>query len=75
MDASTQPYIYDASKGWEIKISRTGDSPYAIMIPYDFKWPLERICIKDAYADFNNWGAKLIDETDWYKFPKEDKIY
>ena len=75
LDASTQPYIYDASKGWEVKIARTGDSPYAIMIPYDFKWPLERVCIKDAYLDFNNWGAKLIDETDWYKFPKEDKIY
>lgn len=75
LDASTQPYIYDASKGWEVKIARTGDSPYAIMIPYDFKWPLERICIKDAYTDFNNWGAKLIDETDWYKSPKEDKIY
>ena len=75
LDASTQPYIYDASKGWEVKIARTGDSPYAIMIPYDFKWPLERICIKDAYDDFSNWGAKLIDETDWYKFPNEDKIY
>jgi len=75
LDASTQPYIYDASKGWEIKIARRGESPHAIMIPYDFKWPLERICIKDAYANFNNWGTKLIDETDWYKFPKENKIY
>jgi hypothetical protein len=45
------------------------------MIPYDFKWPLERVCIKDAYLDFNNWGAKLIEETDWYKYPVEIKIY
>ena len=75
LDASTQPYIYDTSKGWEVKIARTGDSPYAIMIPYDFKWPLERICVKDAYDDFNNWGTKLIDETDWYKSPNKNKIY
>ena len=75
LDVDTQPYVYDATKGWKVQISRRGEDPHAIMIPYDFKWPLEKICIKDAYLDFNNWGMKLIEETDWYKFPKEDKIY
>lgn len=75
LDVDTQPYIYDATKGWEVKISRRGEDPHAIMIPYDFRWPLERVCVKDAYLDFNNWGMMLIEETDWYKNPVEDKIY
>ena len=45
------------------------------MIPYDFRWPLERICIKDAYSRFNEWGQGIIEETDWYKFPNEEKVY
>ena len=75
LDASTQPYIYDATRGWEVKIARRGEDPHAIMIPYDFKWPLERVCVKDAYLDFNNWGMMLIEETDWYKTPVENKVY
>lgn len=70
-----QPYIYDETKGWEIKISRKGEDPHAIMVPYDFKWPLERICIKNAYTQFNNWGVKFVEETDWYKYPVENNIY
>lgn len=72
---NNQPYIYNATKGYEVRISRQGEDPHGIMIPYDFKYPLERVCIKDAYLDFNNWGAKLIEETDWYKHPEEIKVY
>ena len=49
------------------------------MIPYDFRWPLERICIKDAYDveghKFNSWGANKIDASDWYKFYVEGKVF
>jgi hypothetical protein len=75
LDANTQPYIYDATKDWEVRIARCGEDPHAIMIPYDFKWPLERVCIKDAYLKFNNWGMKLIENTDWFKYPVENLIY
>ena len=75
LNEDTQPFIINKSKNLAVKVSRKGEDPHAIMIPYDFKWPLERVCIKDAYLDFNNWGAKLIEETDWYKYPVEIKIY
>lgn len=75
LDADTQPYIYNATKGWEVKVARKGQDPHAIMIPYDFKWPLEKVCIKDAYLQFNNWGTKLIEDTDWYKYPEINLIY
>lgn len=75
LNVDTQPYIYDASKGWEVRISRRGEDPHAIMIPYNFRWPLETICIKDAYTDFNSWGMKLIEETDWFQYPVLNLVY
>lgn len=70
-----QPYIYNKTRNWNIKISRRGENPNAIMIPYDFKWPLEKICVKDAYLKFNEWGLGLIESTNWFEYPELDKIY
>ena len=75
LDVTTQPYIYDKNQDWYVKIARQGEDPHAIMIPYDFKWPLEKICIKDAYLRFNEWGQGLIEDTDWYEYPEEDKVF
>jgi len=74
LDASTQPYIVDVTVDNTVKLATIGQDPHAIMIPYDFKWPLERICIKYAYTQFNSWGANKIVSTDWYKYPEYDKI-
>ena len=74
LDASIQPYIYNRSQNTVIKIARKGQDPHAIMIPFDFRWPLEKVCIKDAYLQFNNWGVSLIEDTDWYLYPEEDKV-
>ena len=57
-----------------IKIVRKGQDPHAIMIPYEFRWPLEKICVKDAYLQFNNWGVSLVEDTDWYLYPEADKV-
>jgi LruC domain-containing protein len=62
------------SKGNTVKISKKGEDPHGIMIPYDFRWPKERICIKNAYMMFNNWGANPVVSTDWYKYPEDDKV-
>lgn len=75
LNKTNQPYIYDANRNWYIEISRQGEDPHAIMIPYDFRWPLERKCIKDAYLRFNEWGMELVSHTDWYKYPEENLVY
>ena len=76
LDVNLQPYIYDATKDWIVKVSRKGEDPHAIMIPYNIKWPLEKICIKDAYIEFNSWGRnQLIEDNDWYKYPELDKVF
>ena len=77
LNESNQPYLYDKTTGLEVKLSKMGEDPHGIMIPYDFKYPLEKVCIKDAYTDFNNWvkNKKDILSTNWYKNPKKDKVY
>ena len=75
LDPKTQPYIYDATTGKSIYMSKIGEDPHGIMIPNDFSYPLEKVCIKDAYEGFNNWGKNLINSTDWYKHPVNGKVY
>jgi hypothetical protein len=75
LDESTQPYIYDITTGLTVKLARVGEDPHGIMVPYEFKWPLEKVCIKNAYQLFNNWGSNPVTSTDWYKFPTEDLVY
>lgn len=74
-DPSTAPYIYDDTKGQEVKMSKIGEDPHGIMIPGDFKYPLEKVCIKNAYTEFNNWGQNSVTSTDWYTKPVSGKVY
>lgn len=69
-----QPYIYNKTKGYNVYISRVGEDPHAIMIPSYFKWSKERICIKDSYLLFGNWGRNKVESTDWYLYPVEGKV-
>ncbi|SEF89954.1 protein of unknown function [Xylanibacter ruminicola] len=73
--ADNCPYIYDMTTNIEVRLSKKGEDPHGIMIPNDFKYPLERVCIKDAYLEFNNWGEKTITFTDWYTKPVAGKVY
>ena len=75
LNEDTQPYIYDMTTGETIRLSRKGEDPHGIMIPYDFKYPKEKICIKDAYEKFNNWGENRVTSTDWYVYPTEDLVF
>ena len=75
LDTATQPYLYDETTGLSIYLSKKGEDPHGIMIPYDFKYPLEKVCIKDAYTEFNNWGQNPVSSTDWFTKPLEGKVY
>ena len=72
---STQPFIYDQTIDHVVHLAKKGQDPHGIMIPNDFKYPLERVCIKDAYTDFNSWGQNAIISTDWYLNPTLEKVY
>ena len=75
LDEATQPKIYDKNSKQTIKLATRGQDPHGIMIPWDFKYPRERVCIKDAYGKFNEWGENPITSTEWYKSPIEANVY
>jgi LruC domain-containing protein len=72
-DFSKQVYIHNKTQGYDVKMSQKGEDPHGIMIPCDFKYPIEKTCIKDAYKQFNNWGENPINSTDWYLYPEDGK--
>jgi hypothetical protein len=69
LDENMQPYIYDMTTDTTVKLAKKGEDPHGIMIPYDFKYPKEKVCIKYAYEEFNSWGENRITSTYWYKHP------
>ena len=75
LDAENQPFIYDLTTKLTVKLSTKGQDPHGIMIPFDFKYPTEKVCIKDAYKEFNNWGSNPILSTNWYTKPISGKVY
>ncbi len=75
LDEKNQPYIYDASTNLKVKLSTKGQDPHGIMIPFEFKHPTEKTCIKDAYKQFNNWGANPVNYTNWYTKPVSGKVF
>ena len=72
---SAKPYIFNKTKNKKIYLSKAGEDPHGIIVAYDFHYPLERICIKDAYPQFNNWGENPINSTWWYMSPNPSKVY
>ena len=74
LDEDSQPYIFDVTTGKTVKLSKRGEDPHGIMIPKDFRWPREKVCIKNAYLQFNSWGENQVTSTDWYVHPEEEKV-
>ena len=72
---SQRPYLLNKTTGKTIYLSKAGQDPHGIMVAYDFHYPLERICVKDAYPLFNNWGTNPISSTWWYMSPDPNKVY
>ena len=68
------PFIKNVTQNREVHLSVAGQNPHAIMIPFEMKWPIEKICIKDAYLEFNTWGNNPIACFDWYTRPVEEKV-
>ena len=73
-DFSKQVYIYNKTQDYDVKMAQKGEDPHAIMIPCDFKYPIEKTCIKNAYTTFNSWGENPVTSTDWYLTPVEGKV-
>ena len=77
LDPACQPYIFDKSNGLTVPVAMTGQDPHAVMVPYEFRYPLEQIKVCIAYPKFNSWGtgAIITDEGfKWYLNFDEKKV-
>ena len=71
----SQVYILDKTTGTEIKLSGQGESPYAIIVPGNIHYPMEKVRMTDAYPDFKSWVNNATENKDWYKNVEEKKVY
>lgn len=74
MDFLRQIYIYDGTTEKEIRIPAKGEDPHAVIIPYDFKYPLEKQSIVNAYQFFKNWTQNRLADNKWYTYPDDTKV-
>jgi hypothetical protein len=68
-------YIENKTMGKTIKIAQKGEPPFAIIVPLDFSYPMERQCITQAYKNFVEWAQNVNASEDWYLFEESDKIF
>ncbi len=67
--------IYNKTTGETISVPRTGEAPCAIILPFDFQYPMERESIIDAYNEFLNWAQDATGHTDWYNHITDDTVF
>ena len=47
-ESGSAPVLTNMSEGYQVRIAGPGEDPHAVMIPYGFKWPLEKVMITNA---------------------------
>ena len=68
-------YIENYTTGRTIRYSKTGEPPFAIIVPEDFQYPKENLSITEAYKEFLEWAQDVNASGDWYKYDEADKIF
>jgi hypothetical protein len=68
-------YIENKSTQKTIRVPEQGEPPYAIIVPQDFKYPMEHTSITKAYGNFLKWAQDANQSKDWYVFEDADKIF
>jgi hypothetical protein len=68
-------YIKNQTTGEEVHVAKTGESPLAIIMPFDFQYPKERQSITAAYQQFLEWAQNATGYQNWYDHITEDMVY
>lgn len=69
-------YIRNVSMaGNEIHVPLKGEPPFALIVPGDFDYPIERASIVYAYPSFREWANNAYSYKDWLDSFDESKLY
>jgi hypothetical protein len=67
--------IKNESTGKTIAMPKKGEPPYAIIVPVEFKYPIEKTSIIEAYPNFSIWAKDITRPNNWYLNGIEGLIY
>lgn len=60
-------YIDNRTTGEKIYVPHEcGEAPLAIILPFDFNFPMEKARITTVYTSFSNWAKLSTQSRDWY---------
>jgi hypothetical protein len=76
-DFSNPGLVLYASTTGNISLATQAQDPHAIAVPGIWAWPLEKIIITTAYANFAAFAKDGSHQTakDWYNYPTTGKVY
>ena len=68
--------LKNLSTGKTISVPESaGEPPYAIIVPNNFAYPQEKVCIKTAYPKFTEWVQTNDETIYWYQTYDESQVY
>lgn len=59
---------------YEMRLAGSGQAPYGVIIPEDWKWPREWVNITIAYPEFKGFAETAGMNEDWYKTPSGNYV-
>lgn len=59
----------------EIRVPEKGEPPFALIVPGDFDYPVERVSIVNAYEAFSTWANNAYDYGRWLDSYDTSKLY
>lgn len=68
-------YIENKATGRLITIPKKNEPPLALILPWDFDYPLERESINDAYTEFKNWATNAFNYGKWRNSENDSKVF
>jgi len=74
-DVLKQISVRNLTTGKVIALPKAGEPPYAIIVPINFRYPLEGHNITKAYANFLAWAQDLNQSENWYLFNDAEETF
>lgn len=68
-------YIENMTTGKTIGLPSKGEPPYAIIVPQEFCYPMEKTPVTKTYTTFLNWAKDANTSKDWYLNAETDKLF
>ena len=68
-------YIENKTTGKTVGLSQKGEPPYAIIVPQEFCYPMEKTPVTSVYKTFLNWAKDVNSSKDWYLNADPDKFF